>query len=762
MDSSLPSSTATVPAIAVPVTPSPAVLPGFRPAKRASAPGQLAALCGLRLLVHALATARPGKSRAAAPAREPAAEFDALSFRQARKRPHYRHPYASRPMIDAATEVAAVLEVPFDPENPEAVRDLRERLRERLARGERAFERTGLGVIDALPAELGASVTSMAALLGLSADEQVCLAFLVLLTTDRELNRAASCLGSELDDRRADAAIAVATGLAPAAVSAALSRSGRLCGSQLIKRDRNSLHLPGKYDWPSPDFASALAEPDFSPLRALRDRVVPATAAGLPLQAFQHLGPLLDDLKVYLAEMLRQRRRGVNVLLWGVPGVGKTQLVRALAAALESELYEVSTEDSDGDPIGGPARLQALRLAQEFTGHRPALLVFDEVEDVVGRSPLAALFGGPRSPAIKGWLNRMLETNPTPTFWVTNAVEALDPAYVRRFDLVIEMKSPPQAVRAAQLRALPLEVSEATRERLAACAELTPAVVQRAAAVVQTVAAVNPGIDTSRRLELLVSQTLRAQGHRGLASASVGSAVYDRRYLNADVDPDSLVDGLRRARAGRLCLYGPPGTGKTAFAHHLAREIGLPLAVHRASDLLSPYVGEAEKQIAAAFRDAEQSGSALLIDEVDSFLQDRTRAERNWEVSQVNEFLVQMENFGGVFVASTNLMTGLDAAALRRFDLKACFSYLKPEQAEALLAAHLRAAGLAPATSADVARLRGLDVLTPGDFAMLERQQRFRPFADAAQWVDGLAAECARKPGRGRAAIGFGVSAAQA
>jgi transitional endoplasmic reticulum ATPase len=759
MDSSQPSPRSTVPSDPVTVKPSQAVLPGFGPAKRAPAPDQLPTLWALRLLEHALATARPGGVRVASTeATVPGSE--GFTFRPGRKQRSYRPPYASRPMLDAATEVAAVLEVPFDPENSAAVRHLRERLRDRLARRERAFERSGLGVIDALPAEIGASVTAMTTLLGLSADEQVCLAFLVLLATDREVGRAAGCLGGELDDRRADAAIAAATGLAPRAVSTALSRSGRLCGSQLIKRDRNSLHLPGKYDWPSPEFVNSVVEPDFSPLRALRDRVVPAPTGGLTLEDFRHLGPLLDDMKVFLGETLRQRRRGVNILLWGVPGVGKTQLVRALAAALKTDLYEVSTEDSDGDPIGGPARLQALRLAQEFTGHRPALLVFDEVEDVIGRSPLAALLGGPRSPAIKGWLNRTLETNPTPTFWVTNAVENLDPAYTRRFDFVVEMKSPPQAVRAAQLRTLPLDVSEATRERLAACADLTPAVVQRAAAVVQTVAAVNPEIDVSRRLELLVGQTLRAQGHRGLASVSTTPVVYDRRFLNADMDLEGLVEGLRRARAGRLCLYGPPGTGKTAFAQHLAREVGLPLAVHRASDLLSPYVGMTEKQIAAAFRDAEQSGSALLIDEVDSFLQNRERASRNWEVTQVNELLVQLEHFGGLFIASTNLINGLDAASLRRFDAKVLFSYLKPEQAEALFAAHLRAASLAPATPAEVARLRGLDVLTPGDFAMLERQQRLRPFVDAAQWIDGLAAECSRKPGRGRPSIGFGAPAA--
>ena len=54
----------------------------------------------------------------------------------------------------------------------------------------------------------------------------------------------------------------------------------------------------------------------------------------------------------------------------------------------------------------------------------------------------------------------------------------------------------------------------------------------------------------------------------------------------------------------------------------------------------------------------------LLIDEVDSFLQDRRGAQRIWEVTRVNEMLTQMEGFAGVFMASTNLMGGLDPAAL--------------------------------------------------------------------------------------------------
>lgn len=42
--------------------------------------------------------------------------------------------------------------------------------------------------------------------------------------------------------------------------------------------------------------------------------------------------------------------------------------------------------------------------------------------------------------------------------------------------------------------------------------------------------------------------------------------------------------------------------------------------------------------------------------------------------------LTQMESFEGLFIATTNIIDTLDAASLRRFDLKAKFGYLRPEQ----------------------------------------------------------------------------------
>ena len=123
---------------------------------------------------------------------------------------------------------------------------------------------------------------------------------------------------------------------------------------------------------------------------------------------------------------------------------------------------------------------------------------------------------------------------------------------------------------------------------------------------------------------------------------------------------------------------------------------------------------------------------------MDSFLQDRTNAGKSWEITAVNEMLTQMESFPGVFIASTNLMTNLDPAALRRFDLKIQFCALSPEQAWELLSHHSLHAGLGEPDRKLYSLLEKQNVLTPGDFAAVSRRHRFSPFKTAESLVNAL------------------------
>ena len=116
--------------------------------------------------------------------------------------------------------------------------------------------------------------------------------------------------------------------------------------------------------------------------------------------------------------------------------------------------------------------------------------------------------------------------------------------------------------------------------------------------------------------------------------------------------------------------------------------------------------------------------------------------------------LTQMESFPGVFVASTNLMGGLDQAALRRFDLKVKFDYLRSDQALGLLSRYCIKLELNSPGPDVQARISRLQRLTPGDFAAVERQHRFRKLDSASAMVGALEAECELKEGS-KSSIGF-------
>ena len=79
------------------------------------------------------------------------------------------------------------------------------------------------------------------------------------------------------------------------------------------------------------------------------------------------------------------------------------------------------------------------------------------------------------------------------------------------------------------------------------------------------------------------------------------------------------------------------------------------------------------------FAEAEREQAILVFDEADTFLFSRDMAQRSWEISHTNEFLTHMERYQGILICTTNRMTGLDSASIRRFNHKIGFNCLKPE-----------------------------------------------------------------------------------
>ena len=496
----------------------------------------------------------------------------------------------------------------------------------------------------------------------------------------------------------------------------------------------------------------------FDPKSLLRHIVRQPAPPTLSLVDYEHL-PDLPMMRRYLTAVTRDRLRGVNFLIHGNPGTGKSAFVAAISAACGLTLQEIPTEDEDGDPINGAQRLRTLVLANQFLSDESAqLLLFDEVEDVFGKSDDDVFGWGRRSSAermTKGAINHLLEENPVPTIWVSNGIHSIDPAHLRRFDLVVEFRQPTSRVRRRIIdNHFPKGVlSETAKDTLARMERLPPARVERAARVVK---ALRSSTTTERDAEALqvAELSLAAMGAKRPPRTSPLPSHYDTAFLNADRNLDSLVDGLSKSGSARLCLYGPPGTGKTALGHYVAQQLDRPLLVKRASDLLSCWLGQTEKNLAEAFREASDEDAVLLIDEADSFLQDRSGAERSWEITQVNEMLTQMESFEGLFIASTNLVDSLDAASLRRFDFKVRFDFLRRHQRRALF---LRlVADHATADDLILRRLDQLDLLVPGDFANVLRQ--LNALGDSitpSGLLHGLEMEVQLKPDNNTRRIGF-------
>jgi SpoVK/Ycf46/Vps4 family AAA+-type ATPase len=529
-----------------------------------------------------------------------------------------------------------------------------------------------------------------------------------------------------------------------------------LQSSGLMTLDHNTLSLSRKVDLLSNSFADMMMTYENGDIYELfKESVRVCEEGSLSLDDYKYMHKELSVMLAYLKKSIENQDRGVNILLYGHPGTGKTELVKTIAKELSLKLFEVSYADEDDEPIVGKRRLNAFKSAQYLFDKKPILLMFDEVEDIFDDDLPLSFFGVKPKQKNKGWMNRILENGRVPTIWISNSVNGIDNATIRRFDMVIEMPNPPKSKRIEIIqehfgKSLKPDIVETIAEH----PYVTPAILTRAAKVIEATKGENGDLQNSA--VMLISSTLKAQGFGAIPKPKSSiSNDYDPTLVNTKVDLNEIAKGIVKQKSARLCLYGPPGTGKSAFGKWIANLLDAPLIIKKGSDLLSMWVGGTEKNIADAFEEAERENAVLVFDEVDSFLQDRREANRSWEITQVNELLTQMESFEGVFIATTNLMDNLDQASLRRFDLKLEFGYMSETQALTMFEKECKTLGIKEPDEVVIKMLKELKLLTPGDFAAVRRQHRFNPISNATDLLERLMQECAVKEDARKSVMGF-------
>lgn len=476
--------------------------------------------------------------------------------------------------------------------------------------------------------------------------------------------------------------VAIATGVPLHTVKAILSKSGILYTTRIIESIS-----PDGYEYIS--LSSEIIEflYDIDSIDLLEKYIKFDTGATFPVEDFP-----ITPSDITIVSNLLQSRKPCNILLYGSPGTGKTEFARSITAYSKRKVFFLaSIIRNDTSRIESfSTRLMAITIAIKIAQKNDAVLIIDEADSILNT---ASIFGFGDN-GDKSKINDILDTSGIQCIWITNTIYHVPDSTLRRFHYSLQFKhfTPEQrmTVWRTVLQNSLIKNHIPEDEIYILCQKYNV----NAAGIGMSIKTVEDMYQQHLITDKDVIPVLETvlQRHTSLTGADAETSLhplteyYDISLCNADADLPAIVTAVKTLYSKKInnatmsiLLWGPSGTGKTEFVKYLARQTGRKLLIKRASDLFSMFVGQTEKHIRAAFEEAKEEHAILFIDEADSFFITRGNAQRSWEVSFVNEMLVQMENFNGVFVCSTNMLELLDTAVMRRFTFKIKFNPVKPE-----------------------------------------------------------------------------------
>jgi len=595
----------------------------------------------------------------------------------------------------------------------------------------------GSGIPADVPPPIG--VKQFAGMLALEKQDVEIMMFLYFCETYEPL----STLLSSYDAHGFMSLLSDANGLALPAVIEALKAKGRLNSTGLIDKTMPK-HMP-----PIMLCDHVIAMVGGIATGYLDDKYYSKdTAPTIPIKRTQ-----VPPVATNIIQSLLTQPGAANILLYGIPGTGKTEFARSIVAASGQTAYQIRHAEDTDSRFPENRRISLMAAANSVAPDRGVLIV-DEADSFL--NTLYSLVSSRKDSPDKGWLNTFLTKSQHKIIWITNESRLIEESTMRRFSYSLHFPRPNSRTRYQLWKDLlkdhPMQehIKDETIRRLSSQYTVTTGGIASALGTLERVAGIE-GQSADTLLTDLVAKHAKAIGVQSGSRMQPIPAAYDASILNTDVSLDRVVSSVIKASESapangwgteyglNLLLWGAPGTGKTAFAQHIAETTGRELLVKRASDILSPFVGMTERYIAEAFEEAAETGSILLIDEADSLLIDRRYARQSWETTQTNELLCQMESFPGMLICCTNLLDRLDHAVLRRFAWKIEFKHLTPDASLKLCRKYFpgipdweRCGGTG-----------GLCGLTPGDIMVVWRRAETigNAFTSARQVLDALATE---------------------
>lgn len=440
-------------------------------------------------------------------------------------------------------------------------------------------------------------------------------------------------------------------------------------------------------------------------------------------------------------ENLLSHKQGVNILIYGKPGTGKTEFTKTISSKTGKDLFCIKTNKNEKNCNLDHKKLSlfaALKLL-----NKNSILVVDEAEELLSVGSRVFYKDNDDN---KAWLNTYMEGHNLNIIWIVNDLD-MHASTKRRFDFSLKFDSFTKKQREVVLTNIHNRIeskifTDTELKKIATNYSLDPGSFSLALKKSN-----NSKDDVYNILDSHVKLI-----HKKDSKERALEKVYDPSLINTTVSDHEILNAVnayykKEKPLHNLCILfeGLPGTGKTEFAKYISESVEKELDVKRASDLLSKWWGGTEKNISEAFNKAEIDEKILFIDECDSLFKSRDTAEKSWMVSETNELLTQMERFQGVLICATNFLDKVDRAAMRRFHLKVEFKNLLPEKIFDTYQKFFGNLKLGEMSSTERNKLESILNLNPGDFKAVSTALWFKDRVSHSEIIDRLKDEVSYK-----------------